>query len=261
LVSNTLKDQFFNKLLLARVLMRSLVLLLTVFCTISAESSNLESRLFWKTRFTDEIFPRTDPEVMGLIYQMLKVIDVLFTEHGISYWIDGGTALGALRHQGCIPWDDDADLVFHIEDQERILSLKDEFAAYGFYLRQDNIIRLFPSEEKQYPYIDLAGYVLCDDNIYRFDLLSARMQSYHSFYWLPQEVESLVRVPFGTLMLNAPNDMIRYVFTGYGKDCLTHAIFKKHHGGTVNLEIREKVRIVDFSPAKYKITNFNVLLD
>jgi hypothetical protein len=214
-----------------------------------------------KEELTDAIFPRTDPKIIGRIYQMLKVIDMLFTKYDIPYWIDGGTALGAVRHQGCIPWDDDADLVFYIEDQDRILALKDEFAMYGFYLTQDNLIRLRASQTEQYPYVDLAGYTLCPDNAYRFDWEEARKYYYHKFYWLSQEVHSLVRVPFGPLMLHAPNDMIRYVLTGYGKDCLSHATFQKHHGGKNQQRIPQKVRIVDFSPAAYEITDFKILLD
>lgn len=226
-----------------------------------AISSFADVRHIPKKELTDEIFPRTDPEIVGLIYQMLKVIDILFTTHNIPYWIDGGTALGAIRHQGFIPWDDDVDLVFYIEDQQRILALKDEFAEYGFCLTQCEILRLFPSQNEKYPYIDLAGYVLCDDHTYRFDLKSVRF-IYPTFYWLPEEIDPLVRVPFGPLMLSAPNDMMRYVMTGYGKDCFTHARYQKHHGGdNSKIVINKKVRIVDFSPAQYKITNFNILLD
>lgn len=209
---------------------------------------------------TDAIFPRTDPETVGLIYQMLKVIDMLFTKHDIIYWIDSGTALGALRHQGFIPWDDDADLVFYIEDQDRILSLKDEFADYGFHLVKEEILRLLPSKGERFPYVDLSGYKLCADNTYRFDLEQAR-NYYHAFYWLPEEVDTLVQVPFGPLMLNAPNDMMRYVLTGYGSDCMTHATFQTHHGGkNSKRKITQKVRIVDFSPAEYKIKNPNIPL-
>ncbi len=239
-----------------------LFLMLTSICSNSFFANDRSIQSAQENELTDSIFPRTDPKIIGLIYQMLKIIDLLFTKYDIPYWIDGGTALGAVRHQGCIPWDDDADLVFHIEDTNRILALKNEFATYGFYLKQENIIRLFPSERKQYPYIDLAGYRLCgDDDTYRFDLESAR-KYYNLFYWLPHEVNSLVRVQFGPLTLNAPNDMIRYIFTGYGDDCLSYAAFQKHHGGNENqLSIKEKVRIFDFSPADYEIENLQILLN
>ena len=42
--------------------------------------------------------------------EMLAFIDDLCKKHGIEYWIDYGTLLGAARHGGFIPWDDDTDI-------------------------------------------------------------------------------------------------------------------------------------------------------
>ncbi len=42
--------------------------------------------------------------------KVLKYLLDLFEEKGIKYWADGGTLLGAYRHKGFIPWDDDVDL-------------------------------------------------------------------------------------------------------------------------------------------------------
>ena len=41
--------------------------------------------------------------------------------HGVRYWLDGGSALGALRHGGLVPWDDDLDLSI-LEEDEPLLS-------------------------------------------------------------------------------------------------------------------------------------------
>lgn len=49
-------------------------------------------------------------EVQGKILEIMKYIDALCRAHGITYYIMGGTALGAVRHGGFIPWDDDLDI-------------------------------------------------------------------------------------------------------------------------------------------------------
>lgn len=55
-------------------------------------------------------------EVQGKILEVMKYIDKLCRDSNITYFIMGGTALGAVRHGGFIPWDDDLD-IFMTPDQ------------------------------------------------------------------------------------------------------------------------------------------------
>lgn len=51
--------------------------------------------------------------------EMLKFIDSICRANHITYWIEGGTLLGAVRHGGFIPWDDDADICMPYKDAEK----------------------------------------------------------------------------------------------------------------------------------------------
>lgn len=66
-------------------------------------------------------------------------------EHGIRYFIFAGSLLGAVRHGGFIPWDDDMDFGMLREDYDRFLGVcAEELDSSRFYLQTDQSERLYP---------------------------------------------------------------------------------------------------------------------
>ena len=60
---------------------------------------------------------------------LLKEIDDICSRNNITYYLGGGTALGAVRHRGFLPWDDDADLYITRDNWEKLLAVIDNELA------------------------------------------------------------------------------------------------------------------------------------
>lgn len=58
--------------------------------------------------------------------EMLKYIDRICRENNITYWLSSGTCLGAVRHGGFIPWDDDVDIEMLEPDYHKLLKILKE---------------------------------------------------------------------------------------------------------------------------------------
>lgn len=79
-----------------------------------------------------------------VLYELLEVFDAVCRKHGISYMLFAGSALGAVRHQGFIPWDDDLDVVMLRREYERFLAVAQEELDGEKYFLQREFSRHWP---------------------------------------------------------------------------------------------------------------------
>lgn len=131
-----------------------------------------------------ELTEKQQAEYKRILVRTLQAFDKFCTDHRLRYFATGGTAIGAVRHKGIIPWDDDIDVAMIREDYDRFISLKNELknSKYeivdpsnpGYYLSYakfvDKTTTLWEVEQYEFVigvFIDVFPLNHVEDNIER----------------------------------------------------------------------------------------------
>lgn len=99
------------------------------------------------------------------LLKLLKFVDNICREENIPYSLAGGTLLGAVRHNGFIPWDDDADVVMTRENFNKFRSVCDKYLANSEFtmFNHDRVDGIAYKQAQDFngALVD-GGYLCCD---------------------------------------------------------------------------------------------------
>jgi lipopolysaccharide cholinephosphotransferase len=103
------------------------------------------------SQLQQQLRERFNPDGSMLRNQQLRMLEILLyidkvcKENDIKYWLSSGTLLGAVRHGGFIPWDDDLDIEMLREDYEKFLKVftNNDNYALQTYKSDENYFRTF----------------------------------------------------------------------------------------------------------------------
>lgn len=191
--------------------------------------------LFTVCIFFQLTYCQLEQPVTLILYQMMKDLHEILKAENIDYWIDGGTLLGAVRHKGIIPWDDDIDICIKIQDSQCIEALRNVFNFLGYDLyRYPWGFKLFLIDGTpqldlpyKYPWIDIF-LLTKEDNIFVLHNTVWYRQGKEYFYY-EDELFPLKKYQFGEIKVYGPAKPINYL-NDYYPNWKNTALIYNHQG-------------------------------
>ena len=169
-------------------------------------------------------------EAQQVMLDILRDVDNICRKHDIKYFLIDGTLLGAIRHKGFIPWDDDLDIGMMREDYEKFLKIAPK------ELRKDLYLQNIESDEN-YTLYHIPTKVRKNDTI--FLEFGEEDPSYHSGIYIDV-------FPYDNVCNNKIKEFIR-------QDVLSFIIKCKYEvkGKGIKAFIRKSLNII-FKPISHK---------
>lgn len=199
---------------------------------------------------------QADKGLIKRLYKLMFVVHNLFLEYNIPYYVDGGTLLGAVRHGGIIPWDDDIDLELDVMYLPKIRSksFKAELAKHNYRLKDiyegDGMLKIIDKGHKKKAELDIFPVKISKKDgvwVSRFAHPEPRKE-WSKCYIKLDDLYPLKEYKFGNMYVLGPKNPTNYLNGCYGKSWK-----KVGYMTMVNHELLDepiKVKVVKFVPAK-----------
>ncbi len=99
--------------------------------------------------------PLTSSEIRKYQLGILEYLKQICLEHHLEYFVIGGTLLGAVRHKGYIPWDDDIDVIMDIRDIKKLSEI----------LKKENRYQLISMFDEELDYFDECSLMIDTETV------------------------------------------------------------------------------------------------
>lgn len=176
-------------------------------------------------------------EVSLNLYQILKDVHEVLTKHNVQYWIEGGTLLGAVRHKGIIPFDDDLDIGIMQSDEMQFQKIFPEFQRLGYKIRYNGHYTIFDKVG-----LDIFVFQQQDKKYVHADL-KIRREFPDDFFYI-DELLPLKKYKFGEIEVFGPKEFksnLNRLYPGWDE----YAVIQQPHNFHVRLNgIEQKTKFL-----------------
>ena len=225
---------------------------------------------------------KKEQKVFKKLLKILKLWNEFTKECGIEYWACGGTLLGAVRHSGFIPWDNDIDVCIMLSDFKKVKKNLNGHPILKYYECECGL-RIYIKNDKNnhrdndndnddsetFPFMDIF---ICD----YYNKITVKYCGFLSSHGEPtwfmsdlfpnehiytSELYPLKQVAFEDTTIMVPNNQINVLYRNFSDKCLTICKISNHVGLHESLIKNKKIQEeqYNFSRNLYSIEKlFNI---
>ena len=180
------------------------------------------------------------------LLKIIKLWNEMAKECGIDYWACGGTLLGAVRHSGFIPWDNDIDISIMLSDLKKVKKNLDEHPVLKYYESMCGLrVYISENEDDNETVMDIF---ICDYyNKITINFCGALTDQGDPTWWMSElfpnqhiygsELYPLKEIAFEDTTIMVPNNEINVLYRNFSDKCLTACKISSHvtfHEGYFN---------------------------
>jgi len=201
----------------------------------------------------DYIVGEKEQQTFKILLKILKLWNELAKECGVEYWACAGTLLGAVRHCGFIPWDNDIDISIMLPDLKKVKKKLEQHPTLTYCECEQGLQVRY--REHDFPFMDIFICDYYDKSTIKYCGFLSKCSEptwfisnyFPNEYVYTNELYPLKEIKFEDTIIMVPNIEKKILFRTYSKKCFTECKILKHtdiHKSCSNQMLNLKYRII-----------------